>query len=253
MAAFLIDPHAKTMTDVEPGFDEQIPFLDTMRQLLGATQLTIMGLAGGNLAVVLDNFGMLKREQAYWQFVGGGSRVAGKAVMFAVHPGNGALAPIREEAYDDLRAGIEFCDDDISLIRVEEVILTEAGSVPVIARVPVFSDNPEPDVLKEINALARTVAPMDMGDGDQPEINGQAPPEASIVDTGWVVQASKAGGVKATRYRLQDGILTPAEMRTAKDLEGLRKLMPPGMKRVDPSDEEPEDVLELWVETGEAA
>ena len=250
MAAFLIDPAAESMTDVEPGFDEAVPFLETMRSLVGAHQLAIMPLANHSLALVVDNFGLLKKDQAYWSF-NGGDKIAGKGVMFAVRPDTGALAPIREEAFDELRAVVTF-HPDVSLIRVEEVILTEKGRVPFIARVPVFSDNPEPEVLREIHNSNRTVAPMVEDGADAPEhvdgMNGTEPPPATIVDSGWVVQARKGGGVKATRYRLQDGILTPYEMRSAKDLEALRALMPPDMRRVDPSDDEPEDVLELWVE-----
>ena len=247
MAAFLIDPAAESMTDVEPGFDEAVPFLDTMRRLVGAHQLAIIGLADGKLALVVDNFGLLKREQAYWSFAGG-NKVAGKGVLFAVNSENGALAPIRDDALDELRAAVEFFPD-ASLIRVEEVILMEQGRVPFIARIPVFSDDPEPAVLREIHDSNRTVAPMVENGADEPQhVNGTEPPPATIVDSGWVVQARKGGGVKATRYRLQDGILTPYEMRSAKDLEALRALMPPDMRRVDPSDDEPEDVLELWVE-----
>lgn len=251
MAAFLIDPFTQTFEDVEASFDPAVPFLDTMRKVVGAHQLAIMGIADNRLALVIDNFGLLKREQAYWRFVGDDNKLAGKAVMFAVDHNTGALAPIRPEAIDELRAGIVFCPD-ASLIRVEEVILTEPGKAPFIARIPVYSDDPTPPALAEIADEARTVAPMVPEGHDASQSSLEAPP-AAIVDSGWVVQASKSGGVRATRYRLQDGVLTPYEMRTAEDLTKLREQMPPGMKQVDPGDDEPVDVLELWVEAGRAA
>jgi len=236
MAAFLVDPISRSIADVEDRLDPGKPVLESLRTIIGATQLSIVGIANNGLALVVDNFGMLKPGVGYWRFSDGSSRIAGKAVVFAIDRETGALAPVVDEALQTLVDNVVFADDDVHLLRVEELILTEPGEAPMIARVPVFSDEPEPEVLAAHDAGQRTVQPA------QDAV--QAPGE----DTGWVVQASRQGGVRATRYRLDEaGGLETVEVRSAADLHALRELMPPGLKRVDPSDDEPADVLELWV------
>ena len=244
MAAFLVDPFAQTVIDVEPRFDQARPLLDNLRLLMDAQLLTLAGVAHNRLALVIDGFGFLRRPQAFWSFAGERQRVAGRAVLFAIDPSNGMLAPIRDDALAELEAAIRF-HPDVALIRVEERILTEEGEVPAIARIPIFSDDPEPQILKDIDEeLARN--PMVPGSRLPSSQAAIAPPP--VPGAGWVVQARQDGSVMATRYTLEGEALKLAEMRSAADLPSLRQLMPANLVRREPGDDEPSDVLELWVE-----
>lgn len=246
MAAFLIDPDAQTISDIEEQFDAGIPFLENVRKLIGSTQLFPISVANDALVCFIDNFGLLKRGNKLWRFEDGKQRFAGKALMFAVSPDDGNVAPIIPDRIEDIRRAIVF-EPEVELLRIEELLLTEPGKAPSIARIPIYSDDPEPEPLRAAPAAERTLTPM------SPPPNGEADPEppepaGAIIDQGWVVRASRSGGVTATRYRYENGILTPYEMRSAKDMNELRALKPPEMtKVVEPGDDEPEDVLEFWV------
>jgi hypothetical protein len=248
MAAFLVDPFTRSITDVEETLDPQVPLLENMRQAVGAMQLTLAGVAGGQLVMAIDSFGLLKRQQAFWHFIDGGSKIAGKALLFAVDQETGMIAPVRPDALEALREGIVF-DEGVTLVRVEETILHEPGQLPMIARIPVFSDDPNPAVLEQLHAESRTVTPR----GDLEVLEASEARARIHGGSGWLVKARADGSVAALRYVLDGEELRLAEVRSAGDVKELRTLMPPGLTPVEPGDDEEPDVIELWLEPLEAA
>lgn len=280
MAAFLINPEAQTVVDVEPLFAPELGLLENVRRMIEAPQVSIIGLANNQLALIVDNFGLLKKNQHYFRFIDGQSKIAGKALLFAIDKPTGQIAPVRPDAIEDIVRAIAWCPD-VTLLRVEEQILIEPGTVPQIARIPVWSDDPEPEVLRSIDeARAREHAPArPNGDGithplptpppplmppprtdtlaaggldmaRDPELVGVLAPPS---DTGWIVTARQDGTVRATAYRLEENELRPGAMLSAPDLKALRELLPEGLERIEPSDDDPPEVLETWIAATPAA
>lgn len=259
MAVFLIDPEAETIVDVEERFSAEIERLGeelgphealtrVMREQLGVRQLVIRPLANGRLALVVDNFGLLKPAQSFWRLADGDIKMAGKGLLMAVGP-QGQLMPIDQSFRPQIEAAIVW-ERGVSLLRIVERVATTPGQVPSIVLFPVFSDDPEPEVLRQLDeAAAREQAKEPQ---DAPEIAGNGSgavfSSADGVEDGWTVEARQDGSCRALRYVLADGMLAPtSEMLSAPNLVELRKLMPPGLQRIEPGDDDAPNVIELWV------
>jgi hypothetical protein len=225
---FLVDPFTETVTDVHDRLEapDGQAFLDHVRREMQARQLDLVAIAGGQLAMFIDNFGLLRGpEQRYWRFKDGEAKVAGRALILAVDPDTGFLAPIRADSIERIREGIVW-QPGVTLLRVEEIILTSPGEPPRLFRRPRFSDERADD------GAVITPAPP--------------PPAAADEIFRWVVSARADRTVKEERYVLgADGdapVLT--EMVSAPDLEELHKLLPGNLVRHDPADDDPPEILE---------
>jgi len=229
---FLIDPFTETVTDIheqlEAGDGQE--FLDHVRRAIQARQLDLVGIAENLLGMFIDNFGLLRGAgQRYWRFRDGQAKVAGRALILAIDPTTGFLAPIRADSIGRIRDGIEWLPD-VSLLRVDEIIIAAPGEAPRLVRRPVFSDDRADDGAKPLT---------------DDELAALAPPPPAA-PTRWVVSAS-ASGVKAVRYELAGDELRVAEAITAKDLEELRPLLPGGLVRLEPEDDDDPSILEYLV------
>ncbi len=255
MSCFLIDPETKTVTDVGDRLDPGKPLLECVRDLIGAHQLLPLGVFNNFAVLFIDNFGLLKRDPKLWGLAGEATRIAGKGLLFAIDHDTGYVAPLVPERIEDVRNAVVFAPEGVTLLRIEELLVVEPGAVPMINRVPVYSDSDETNAaLAGVPAEARTTMPlsdpMTLEIEPPPPMPGDPATEApqDIIDNGWVIRARRDGTVTATRFHLKDGVLTPHEMRSAKTIAELREQMPPGVSKVvQPSDDEPEDVLEFWV------
>jgi hypothetical protein len=277
MAVYLIDPIDKSVTDVELVLNGAMEggedFLETVRGLIKdqrrIEQLAIIGLSSGRAAMIVDNFGMLRKRQAFWRLSNGSNKIGGKAMLFAVAP-DGTLMPFPANSLslESLRELLVF--EDVTVTRIIEQVVTTPGQVPQIARLAIYSDDPEPEIEKQIQA-AREAEPHPISDSGltsphlppdpdlppnsdlspkttpQPPAS-QAPAGEAVLDSGWIVRALGSGGVQAVRYVLEaDSIKPAAERLTAANLAELRKLMPEGYERREPDDDAPADVIEMWV------
>jgi hypothetical protein len=279
MAVFLIDPYSKTVSDVQEELDDalaaDIDLLEFMRVRLSPAgdrlvrQVSIIAANQDRLAIFVDNFGMLKGGQEFWRFAAGGDRIAGKAMMFAVDPESGRIAPLDPAMVGDVAKAVVW-EEDIYLLRVHEQLLTAPGEMPVIARIPVFNDDPHPKVLDDIEEARSEEHALDASNGShgppqpphgplkttsQPPAS-QAPaaapaapePDNIALDTGWIVRSLASGEVQAVRYVLEsDSIRPAAERLQADNLADLRAMMPAGYERQEPDDDAAPDILELWV------
>jgi hypothetical protein len=197
------------------------PFLDEVRRLTQAIQVDVVCIAQNQLAMFIDNFGLLKGDtQRYWRFQDAPMKVAGRALILAVDPENGFIAPIRADSIDRVREGIVWIPESVKLLRIEEMILVDKGEVPRIVRRPVFSDD------------------------EHEEVKPFVDPALMSAPSRWIVSARPDGSVKAVRYLLTGDELTPAQMITAKDIEALRPLLPPNLVRSDPEDNDPPEIIE---------
>jgi hypothetical protein len=273
MAIFLIDPFDKEVSDVQAVLDAALEvetdLLDFVRGQLTndeerpVRQVTMIAVNHNQVAMFVDNFGMLKGEQKFWRFREGGDRVAGRAVLFGVDLQTGLLGPLHQATVEDVKAAIVW-EEGIALLRIEEIVITTPGEMPSIARIPVFSDDPHPKVLEQIRdaRLAQptetqpSVSATSPGPGNatsqpgpsQAGPRGDAEQDNIALDTGWIVRALANGAVQAVRYVLEaDSIRPSTERLHAANLAELRKLMPEGYERQEPDDEAESDVLELWV------
>lgn len=273
MAVYLVDPVGKAVSDVEEDLGQAMEagadFLDTVREMIRLErrieQLAIVALSSGQAAMIVDNFGMLRKEQSFWRLNNGPNRIAGKAVVFAVAV-DGTLMPFPPGTLtiENMRSLVVF--DDVTVVRIVEQVVTTPGQVPQIARLAVYSDDPEPGGLE-----AKIQAARDEDQSDrQPQPSDVQPPPSHfdlspkttsqpgasqvpagaepVLDTGWIVRSLSAGRVQAVRYVLEaDSIKPAAERLTAESLPELRKLMPEGYERQEPDDDAEPDVIELWV------
>jgi hypothetical protein len=293
MAVFLIDPFSKTVSDVQDELDAaleaDIDLLEFMRVRLSPAgdrlvrQVSIIAANQDQLAIFVDNFGMLKGGQEFWRFAAGGDRIAGKAMMFAVDPESGRIAPLDPAMVGDVEKAIVW-EEDIYLLRVHEQLLTAPGEMPVIARIPVFNDDPHPKVLDDIEEARSEEHALDASNGSHgppqpphgPPQPSHGPPQPShgplkttsqppasqapaaapaapepdniALDTGWIVRSLASGSVQAVRYVLESDSIRPATDRlTADNLADLRAMMPAGYERQEPDDDAAPDILELWV------
>jgi hypothetical protein len=277
MAVYLIDPIDKSVTDVELVLNAAMEggedFLETVRGMIKdqrrIEQLAIIGLSSGQAAMIVDNFGMLRKRQAFWRLSNGSNKIGGKAMLFAVAP-DGTLMPFPPNSLslESLRELVVF--EDVTVTRIIEQVVTTPGQVPQIARLAIYSDDPEPEIEKQILA-AREAESHPIPDADlnptSPHLPPNQPPNSdlspkttpqppasqasageAVLDSGWIVRALSSGGVQAVRYVLEaDSIKPAAERLTAANLAELRKLMPEGYERREPDDDAPADVIEMWV------
>ena len=288
MGVFLIDPTTKAIHDVETELTDRVraatdkhgdaseALIEAIRALIGdPQQILLLAIAGGRLVLALDNYGLLRANQSFWHLMDNPQgRFGGKALLLAVAP-EGYLTPVVDEARASIQASVIW-DHGVSLLKLVERIIVTPGEPPQIARIPVFSDDPEPEILKQMrNPQPEDVQPPD--DRPPPEVDGNAAPssdpsrlparedgvgggaaeplgepltaiEGSPLPTaGWTVQTRPDGSARAVRYVLEGDKLSPAAMMTAPTLAALREQRPAGLRTVEPSDEDGEDVVELWV------
>jgi hypothetical protein len=234
---FLVDPFAETVSDVHERLEalDEGDYLAKVREMLAGPwpvqQLRLIGFedAGGVAAMFVDNWGMLRGEkQRVWQFKDGPGRIAGKALILAVDPRNGFLAPIRSDVIEIIRDSLQFLPDVVIAGIDEHIVVNGPGKYPHIGLNVRFSDDRADD-----GALVAKVGP---------------PPAPAAADEifRWVVSARADRTVKAERYVLgADGdapVLT--RMISAPDLEELHKLLPGNLVRHDPADDDPPEILE---------
>jgi hypothetical protein len=131
---------------------------------------------------------------------------------------------------------------DVKPVRIVEHIAAAPGETPVLRYRTIFSD-------ERLDDGAPIPAPAPPAVGDMPDPEALRP----RVPTRWEVSATSAG-VKAIRYELPDGAdeLRIAESRTAKDLTALLEMLPGGLVRIEPLDDDPPEILGYWVPPGEA-
>jgi hypothetical protein len=280
MAVYLIDPVDKSVIDVELVLNGAMEggedFLETVRGMIKdqrrIEQLAIIGLSSGQAAMIVDNFGMLRKRQAFWRLTNGTNKIGGKAMLFAVAP-DGTLMPFPPNSLslESLRNLVVF--EDVTVTRIVEQVVTTPGQVPQIARLAIYSDDPEPEIEKQIMAAREAEShpipdpsdlppdPSDQSPNLSPNQSPHLPPKTTsqppasqaptgeaVLDSGWIVRALSSGGVQAVRYVLEaDSIKPAAERLTAANLAELRKLMPEGYERREPDDDAPADVIEMWV------
>lgn len=234
---FLVDPFAETVTDLSERLNahrNQDDYLDDVRATIGCEQLVIIGLIPGRLAMFIDNFAVLKgmrgQGQRYWRFKDGTEKVAGKAVMVAVDTATGFIAPIRQDLLEQVANNVLWLPD-VHPLRIVEIVSAAPGETPVLSYRTIWSD----ERLDDGAALP------------DPESLRPAP----RIPTRWEISAT-AAGVKAVRYELRDGEdeLRIAEAVTAKDLAELLTLLPAGLTRVEPLDDDPPEILGYWVPAG---
>jgi hypothetical protein len=287
MGVFLIDPTTKAIQDVETELTDRVraatdkhgdaseALIEVIRSLIGdPQQILFAAIAGGRLVLALDNYGLLRSNQLFWHLSDNvAGKFGGKALLLAVAP-EGYLTPVADEVRAGLEASVVW-DEGVSLLKLVERILVKPGEPPQIARIPVFSDDPDPEILKQMrNPQPEDVQPPD----DQPPTDPSDPQNVApnsdashlpareggvgggalgepltaiegsrLPQAGWTVQTRPDGSARAVRYVLEGDKLSPAAMMTAPTLALLREQRPAGLRTVEPSDEDGEDVVELWV------
>jgi hypothetical protein len=264
MPVFLIDPTTQTTIDVEERFVEMVrerhdrgdhpgdALVGAIKATIGDPKQVIMRpIAGGRLVLAVDNFGMLKQQQRFWRLSDGNIRIAGTALLLAVGP-EGTLMPLSDEARPTVEAAVVWEPEGLSVVKIVERLSVSPGEPPQIVPIPVFSDDPDPAWLK------LEPEPIDEPDPDLPDFlpqNAGNRPGASQAPAredgapleGWSVRSRPDGSARAVRYVLDGDSLSPAEMLTAGSLDALRLMRPDGLRAITPSDDDAEDVIELWV------
>lgn len=282
MAVFLIDPTTKAIQDVETELTDRVrsstdkhgdaseALIEAIRALIGdPQQILLLAIAGGRLVLALDNYGLLRGNQAFWHLSDNPQgRFGGKALLLAVAP-EGYLTPVVDEAREGLEASVVW-DEGVSLLRLVERIVVTPGEPPQIARIPVFSDEPEPEILKQMRnpQPEDVIPPTDPGHPENVAPNSDAShlpareggvgggalgepltaiEGSQLPASGWTVETRPDGSARAVRYVLEGDRLSPAAMLSAPTLEALRAQRPAGLRTIEPADDDAPDVVELWV------
>lgn len=263
MPVFLIDPTSESVSDVEQAIVRSISedgdrMIDAVRSTIDAKQVAMLGLGGGRLVLFVDNYGLLRGQQSFWRMSDGQQKIGGKALLMAVSD-EGFIVPLGPGITSESVAGSIVWERGVTLLRLHEDIAGGvSGQMPQIVRIPVFSDDPNPAILAQFDAIRGNddtqaspqphLSGPDSGLGAGPLVGAQER-EAGAV---WTVTARPDGSVRALRYTVDgDEVDLTGEVLTAADLPALRLLLPPGCNRVEPYDDDPPDVIEVWVEPEE--
>lgn len=87
MRAILIDPHAMSVTEIDPPNLN----LETMRSLIDCDMVDRTSF-GGNVDGWVDDEGMMKRGQRFWHFDGSRVMMAGKCLVCSISPDGDSIA-----------------------------------------------------------------------------------------------------------------------------------------------------------------
>lgn len=220
MAAFVIDPDAQTVEEVTP--DPAMPFLDWVRRELGVPQLAVIPAAENRFAIWVDALALIKPGRTFWAINDADYRYAGKSLVTGLSPEGWPMSFPAEATAATVRAGITFLPSD-ELLRIDEEIVIgrdeQNRPVPMIARKVVWKGLTEPP----------------------------AEPAEADAGGGWTIYEREAGGFRAVLYELRDDKLEAMQMVSAAKIEELRRLLPPGLARVEPSETDAPEVVEHWV------
>jgi hypothetical protein len=223
MLAILVDPDLRSVEYLDLGEGD---FLANLRAAIAAPQITCVSFAEGRLTIWVDNLGMIKPGRNFWKFEEFPAALAGKAVITGLDL-SGRPRSVPEVPLDEVKEGIVWIPSE-ALLRIDEELTVAEGPegrpIPLVVRTPIWQNEPteqkadEPSVREE------------MGLG------------------GWSVYRRAVGGYRAIRFSLEEGTLKPSAMFTAPSLEEVRERLPGGLERVEPLDEDDEDLVESWVE-----
>lgn len=226
--ALLIDPKDKTVTLVElpDGHDE---LLAGVRVAIGAPQLAIVAVPENHIAVWVDAMGILKKDRAFWHFNDSDYRFAGRCVITAIDRLGVPHGFPDEIDTDEVKAALIFDPPEV-LDRIHEVlVMAPDGSgamVPMIHRQVIWTD-------REPGPVPTVVVPEIADEEPEPEISGW-----SIFETD--------DGYRAFEMVLRGHRLVPTNAIEAANLDEIRKMLPLGLVRIEPSETDPSDLVESW-------
>lgn len=216
---FLIDPVEQkvSLADLDP----TKPFLDECRRLMQATQVQTLAVNEGKLVLFIDGFGLLKGPtQRFFTLTGGDIRFAGRALLSAVDIESGMLRAIPADYLERAALDVSFVPHSVTLTGIDERLVCRPGEIPVVARMPTFSDG-----------------------GEIPLTSGTDEPETEAPFR-WVLSRRADGSVRAVRFALDGNSLAPTALLSAATLDELRAQLPSGLIRLEPDDDADESVIE---------
>ena len=224
--AVLIDPKDKTVQLLDlPGSPD---LLEAVREAIGAPQIAVVAVPEQGIAVFVDAMGILKPGRCFWRFKDSDYRFAGRAVVTAIDL-VGVPRPLPDDAdMEPLERNLIFEPSEL-LDRIGEKLIMapdeEGRMVPTIFRQVLWTDRP---------AVAPPIEepPPDFIEG---------PPEIS----GWSVFEGEHG-YQAIELTLRGNVLVPTGGFGAPSLEELRKKLPPGLVRIEPSETDSPELVEHW-------
>jgi hypothetical protein len=225
--AILVDPKEKTVELIDlPGRPD---ILAALRQVISAPQISVVPIPEQGIAVFVDAMGLLKPGRFFWRFPESEYRFAGRSVVTQIDlagvpkplPDDVDIAQLQRNLVFDPPEMLERIDESLAIIPDED-----GHMVPMIHRVVVWADRPQPIVtLEEVRF---------------PEI------EEPVLG-GWSVYEREDGSYRAIEHVLRGSELIANQMVSAPNLDALRLKLPGGLTRIEPTDTDSPDLIETWI------
>ena len=137
MPVLTINPHERAIVAGEPDGD----FLDWIRAELHCPQIESVMLGPG-VCLFLDQQGVFKKDQAFWQFQGAAQRLAGIGILCGV-TAEGLPSPLAPEITPDMMAEHILWLPDVSIVKIDVTLAptpTEHGLWPRVVTLVTWSD-----------------------------------------------------------------------------------------------------------------
>jgi hypothetical protein len=154
--AILVNPFDRSVAPWTP----EGAFLDALRATLDCQQIDSM-MIQKNLCIFVDNFGMLRANQAFFRFRDTRHRFAGKAVITGTDP-DGMPCSWPEGTPDLVRAALDWCDN-CRVVAIDEHLQAEPtpfGMWPRVVRSVTFDPPDEREAPQDTQAPAGHAAPQ---------------------------------------------------------------------------------------------